>query len=126
VAPFGVRRGFGSAALLAFLIFLPNLLWEAHHGWPQIEVVRNAQLYKNVPVSPIGFIGEQIAFLHPIAFPLWLAGLAWYFFSARGKPFRFLGWAYLVVMAIFIIFEREILLCPSRVSVADGCGRSCV
>jgi len=90
--------------LLAFLIFLPNLLWEAHHGWPQIEVVRNAQLYKNVPVSPIGFIGEQIAFLHPIAFPLWLAGLAWYFFSPRGKPFRFLGWAYLVVMAIFIIF----------------------
>ena len=30
--------------LIALAIFLPNLLWEARHGWPQIEVVRNAQL----------------------------------------------------------------------------------
>src|SRR5271170_1644823 len=32
---------------IALAIFLPNLLWEMHNGWPQIEVVRNAQLYKN-------------------------------------------------------------------------------
>ena len=27
--------------LVALAIFLPNLIWEARHGWPQIEVVRN-------------------------------------------------------------------------------------
>jgi hypothetical protein len=90
--------------LIALAIFLPNLLWEARHGWPQIEVVRNAQLYKNVPISPLRFLGEQVVFLHPLALPVWLGGLAWCFFSRAGKPFRFLGWAYLIVMAVFILF----------------------
>ncbi len=89
---------------IALAIFLPNLLWESRHGWPQIEVVRNAQLYKNIPISPLRFFGEQIVFLHPLALPVWLGGLAWCFFARAGKPFRFLGWAYLIVLAVFIFF----------------------
>jgi hypothetical protein len=88
--------------LIALALFLPNILWEARHAWPQVEVVRNAQLYKNVPISPLRFLGEQIAFLNPVAFPLWLGGLAWCFLSRDRKRFRFLGWTYLIVMAIFM------------------------
>ena len=91
-------------ALLAILLFFPNLLWEARNGWPQVEVVRNAHLYKNIPISPLGFLGDQIAFLNPIAFPLWLGGLVWYFAFPEAKRFRFLGWAYLIVLAVFVIF----------------------
>jgi hypothetical protein len=91
---------FGGAIALA--IFLPNLLWEARHGWPQIQVVRNAQEFKNVQISPAQFLFEQVLFLQPLALPIWLAGLIWYFASPQGKRFRFLGWAYLIVMAIFI------------------------
>ncbi len=87
---------------IAVAIFLPNLLWEARHGWPQIQVVRNAQQYKNVQITPAQFLFEQILFLQPLALPIWMAGLIWYFAAPEGKPFRFLGWAYLVVMVIFI------------------------
>lgn len=89
--------------LVALAIFLPNLLWEARHGWPQVEVVRNAQLYKNVPISPLRFLVEQLVFLHPLALPVWLGGLAWCFWARAGKPFRFLGWAYLIVLTAFIV-----------------------
>ena len=89
--------------LIALALFLPNLLWEAWHGWPQIEVVRNAQLHKNLPISPLQFIGDQIAFLEPLAFPVWAAGLWWLLLGRDGKRFRFLGWAFLIVMAIFIV-----------------------
>jgi hypothetical protein len=89
---------------LALALFLPNLLWEARHGWPQIEVVRNAQLYKNMPISPLRFLGEQVAFLGPLTLPVWLGGLSWYFFTREGKSFRFLGWAYLIVLGVFISF----------------------
>jgi Dolichyl-phosphate-mannose-protein mannosyltransferase len=89
-------------AVVALAIFLPNLLWEATHGWPQIQVVRNAQEFKNVPISPAEFLFEQVLFLQPLALPVWLAGLIWCFASPQGKRFRFLGWAYLVVMAIFV------------------------
>ncbi len=92
---------------IALAIFLPNLLWEATHGWPQIQVVRNAQEFKNVPISPAQFLFEQVLFLQPLALPVWLGGLIWCFVSPEGKRFRFLGWAYLVVLAIFIGFDGK-------------------
>jgi Dolichyl-phosphate-mannose-protein mannosyltransferase len=108
----GQRRLFGSkwlwiGLLIAFALFLPNLLWEARHGWPQIEVVRNAQLYKNIPLSPLTFLVDQVAFLNPLALPVWLGGLAWCFFSRKGKRFRFLGWNYLIVLAVFMLLHGK-------------------
>ncbi|MGB7753104.1 MAG: glycosyltransferase family 39 protein [Candidatus Acidiferrales bacterium] len=91
------------SAAVALAIFLPNLLWEARHGWPQIEVVRNAQQFKNEAISPLQFLFEQVLFLQPLALPVWLAGLWWYFAAPDGKRFRFLGWACVFVLAIFIV-----------------------
>jgi hypothetical protein len=90
-------------AALALAIFLPNLMWEARNGWPQIEVVRNAQQFKNEAISPLQFSFEQVLFLQPLALPVWGAGLWWYFAAPAGKRFRFLGWSYLFVLAIFIV-----------------------
>ena len=83
---------------LAFLIFLPNLIWEAQHNWPQIEVVRNAQTLKNTPVSTWRFLGEQVLFLNPVALPIIAMGLAWFLFSKREKRLRAVAWAFLVVI----------------------------
>src|SRR3984885_2935838 len=90
-------------AAVALAIFLPNLLWESHNGWPQIEVVRNAQQFKNEAITPLQFVFEQVLFMQPLALPVWLAGLLWYFAAPEGKRFRFLGWAYLLVLVIFIV-----------------------
>jgi hypothetical protein len=90
-------------AALTLAIFLPNLLWESRNGWPQIEVVRNAQQFKNEAISPLQFLFEQVLFMQPLALPVWLPGLWWYLAAAEGKRFRFLGWAYLFVLAIFIV-----------------------
>jgi hypothetical protein len=95
------------AAGIALVIFAPNLIWEARHGWPQIEVVRNAREFKNVAVSPLRFIGEQILFLDPVAFPVWLGGLIWLLVTPDGKRFRFLAFAYFVVMAIVMAFGEK-------------------
>lgn len=95
------------AAGIALLIFAPNLIWEARHGWPQIEVVRNAREFKNVAVSPWRFIGEQILFLDPLAFPVWLGGLIWLLVTPGGKRFRFLAFAYFVVMAVVMAFGEK-------------------
>jgi Dolichyl-phosphate-mannose-protein mannosyltransferase len=90
-------------AAVAVAIFLPNLIWEAQNGWPQIAVVRNAQQFKNQAITPLQFLFEQVLFLQPLALPVWLAGLVWFFASPEGKRFRFLGWSYLLVLAIFIV-----------------------
>jgi hypothetical protein len=105
----GKWRLFGSkwiwiGGLVGLALFLPNFLWEARNGWPQIVVVHNARHFKNASITPLQFLSEQVLFLHPIALPLWLAGLVWLFAAKEGERFRFVGWAFLAVIGIFIVF----------------------
>lgn len=92
---------------LAALIFLPNLLWQARHGWPTMEFARNAQELKNVSLSPLELFTEQILRMHPLALPVWLAGLGWLLFSRPGRPFRLFGWAFLVIFAVLVTQESK-------------------
>jgi hypothetical protein len=101
------NRWFWLGALVAFAIFLPNLIWEAQHNWPQIEVVRNAQKLKNSPISLVRYFGEQILFLNPFAVPVVVAGLAWLLRSKQGRSFRCLGLAFIVVVAVVLTMDGK-------------------
>jgi hypothetical protein len=96
---------FGGA--LAFVIFLPNLIWEIRHHWPQIEVVSNAQRLKNTPVGTGRFMGEQTLFFNPVALPIIVAGLGWVLLSRREKRLRAIGWAFLVVITVVITLHGK-------------------
>lgn len=93
--------------LLAFVIFLPNLIWEAQHNWPQLEVVRNCQRLKNNPVGVLRFFGEQTLFLNPVALPVIATGLAWLLSSKKEERFRALGWAFLVVITVVMLLHGK-------------------
>jgi len=92
---------------IALALAAPNLIWEARHDWPQIEVVRNAQLYKNEPIGPLEFLREQVLFLHPVALPIWMSGVAWFLAARDGARYRFLGFAYLIVLAVFLLMHGK-------------------
>lgn len=89
-------------ALLAFLILLPNLVWQHVNGWPSLEFYRNAQLFKNIPTPPLKAIADQILFLGPGTFPIWLAGLAHLLFSRRASRHRLLGVSFVVLFVLMI------------------------
>lgn len=88
--------------LLAFLLFLPNLVWQHLHGWPTLEFMDNAQRLKNVDLSPVDFLREQILMMNPLAVLVWLGGLGWLLLARRGRPFRLLGWLYLAALAVLL------------------------
>lgn len=96
------------AGLVALLIFLPNILWEYRHDWATLEVLENASRHQNLDISPLDFVGGQILLLHPATFPVWLGGLIYYLFSARGRQFRLLGLTYLVLLAVFITLKGKV------------------
>ncbi len=99
---------------IAFALFLPNLLWEVIHGWPTLEFMHNAAEYKNLALSPVAFMLQQILLMHPLTLPVWLSGIGWYFFSRRGRPFRPLGWTYLAVLAVLLTqHSKPYYLAPS-------------
>jgi 4-amino-4-deoxy-L-arabinose transferase-like glycosyltransferase len=83
---------------VAALLFLPHVLWQVAHGWPTAEFVHNATAFKNVALSPLEFFGEQVKQMHPLAFPIWVAGLVWLF---RSK-YRALGWTYGVAFLVLV------------------------
>ena len=94
--------------LIALAIAFPNLLWEARHGWPQIEVVRNAQQFKNVRDWAAAISWRAGAVLSPVTLPLWLGGLGLAVLRARGEavPVSRLG-LIVVVLAIFIFGDGK-------------------
>jgi len=94
---------------IAFLIFLPNLLWEIHRHFPTIELLRNVQRSgRNVSLSWISFILQQGLLLHPLAAPLWLAGLWYYFRDPEGKRFRVLGWTFVIILLCLLVLNGRV------------------
>jgi 4-amino-4-deoxy-L-arabinose transferase-like glycosyltransferase len=94
--------------LVALLIFLPNILWQIGHGFPTVEVLRNADKNQNLPVSPLDFFKGQLLLAHPLTFPLWAAGLYFYLAARAGKPYRALGWAYVVMFVSMILLRAKV------------------
>jgi len=102
------------AVAIALLIFAPNMAWQIAHGFPTLEDLQNvAREGKNVVLGPLKFFGQQIILLHPVLFPLWLAGLLWLFAGAAGRH-RVFGWTYLIFAGIlFAMKGKNYYLAPS-------------
>jgi 4-amino-4-deoxy-L-arabinose transferase-like glycosyltransferase len=100
---------------VALLVFLPNLVWNVRHDWPFFELMRNIRASgRDVVLGPVEFVLRQVLNMNPANLPIWLAGLAWLLFSARGRTFRPLGWAFLVTLATFVITKgKDYYLAPA-------------
>lgn len=89
------------SALLAILIWLPNLIWQESHGWPFFQQMQTLNQYQFIHVHPLSFLFTQLI-LTFLATPLWIAGL-YFLFSKNGKAFRPLGWAYFSILVVLLI-----------------------
>jgi hypothetical protein len=100
--------------LAAFLIFLPNLLWNIHYHWPFVELMRNIKAEgRDVVLSAPQFFFQQTVLIHPVTAPIWITGLLAFLFSERMKPYLFLGWSYLVsYMVFFVLHGKNYYLSP--------------
>lgn len=92
----------------AFLIFLPNLLWNAANQWPFLQLMRNIKASgRDVVLSPLQYFAQQGLLLHPLTMPIWIFGLAALLFAPRLKPYRMLGWCYLVSFTAFVVLHGK-------------------
>lgn len=85
--------------LACFILVIPNLVWQFTHGFPSLELYRNSFTSKNIETGYLQIIIEQILVTNPAASLLWIAGLVALFFPS-GKPFRFVGYAYLILLLV--------------------------
>src|SRR5580700_4847290 len=94
--------------LAAFLIFLPNLLWNIHYHFPFIELIRNIKADGRDVVLPLPqFFLQQMFLVSIITAPIWLRGLFSLLFVAHFKPYRALAWCYLVCFTVFFVLHGK-------------------
>jgi 4-amino-4-deoxy-L-arabinose transferase-like glycosyltransferase len=94
---------------IAFLIFLPNLVWNIQHNFPFLELQANLRRSgRDVPLGPIAFFSQEILTMHPLTLPLWLAGLWFYFADKAGKAFRALGSAWVFTAVVVVALSPRI------------------
>ncbi len=93
-------------ALLALLIFLPNLVWEIHHHFPTIELLQNVQRGgRDAELNPFLFMLVQIFIMHPLAAPVWIAGLVLLLRDPEQKGWRVLGITYLIIILCMLVLH---------------------
>ena len=102
-------RWFWIGGLAAFVIFLPNLLWNIQHHFPFLELQENIRRSgRNVGLSPLGFFGQETLAMLPLTLPIWLAGLWYLFFHREGRTFRALAWAWLITAGLIVTLNPRV------------------
>jgi 4-amino-4-deoxy-L-arabinose transferase-like glycosyltransferase len=90
---------------IALLFLLPYILWNAANGWPTPAFWVNYGGHSGG--GPIGFLGNQLFAMNPFTLPLTVCGLYFYLRDAAGKPYRTLGWIYVVLYVVFTLFNAK-------------------
>jgi len=84
---------------IAVLLWLPNLSWQATHGWPQLELAGDIRHDEGLQ-SRIGLLPLQLVLLGPLLVPVWGAGLWALVRDGRFRPWRALGFAYPILLML--------------------------
>jgi hypothetical protein len=101
-------RWFWFGALVAFVLFLPHIIWEITHGLPTLEFMRNASQEKNAPITIGEFAAGQLREINYFNAPIWLLGLYYFLFHKIGKRYRVFGLAYVVVFIIMMVSNAKV------------------
>jgi 4-amino-4-deoxy-L-arabinose transferase-like glycosyltransferase len=89
---------------IAFLIFLPNLIWNMQNHWPFLELMQNVRATgKDVILPPGKYLLQQILMMNPVSFPFWFGGLLFYLFSREARAYRAFGWAFVLTITFFML-----------------------
>jgi hypothetical protein len=86
---------------IAVLLWAPNLVWQATNDWPQFTMASRIAGYaadNRAQVVPLLWL-----FTGPLLFPVSVAGLVWVLGSKAATPWRAIGIAGLVALALVLV-----------------------
>jgi hypothetical protein len=87
-------------AAIGLVIVSPDIVWNAHHGWAQLSMLRSLHAENSTTGASIGFLPTQLIVVGPALCVLWITGLVHLWRSLRWRP---LAVGYLVLAAWFTL-----------------------
>lgn len=95
------------AAITAFVIVLPNLLWQINHDLPVITHMNELKAKQLNYVNPIDFI-IQTFITHASSTVVWLSGFIYLFFTKSNKRYRFIAFSFIIVIGILLALKGKV------------------
>ena len=102
------RRWAWGGAAIALAIWSPWIIWQAAHGWPQIDVSRSIAAGNSTSSQPWwAVVPFQILIVSPPLTPVWVVGLVALFRNEALRGLRFLAWAWVVLAFVFMASQGK-------------------
>jgi 4-amino-4-deoxy-L-arabinose transferase-like glycosyltransferase len=131
-------RWLWAGAAVALVLWAPNLIWQATHGWPQLELSSSIAAGRSGSSEPRwAFLPYQFVLVSPVLVPVWLAGLWRLARDPLLRRWRCFAIAYAVLVVVFIaVGGKPYYLCgmypvllaagadPTLEWIARGAGRA--
>ncbi len=105
---------FWAGAALALAIISPVVFWQFQHHFLGLDWAKSIHARDVRWGRADYFLPSQLwKATNPATVPIWCAGLWFLFATEQGKPFRLLGWMYVIPLVAFIAARgREYYLTP--------------
>ena len=92
------------AGLVAIALWLPNLIWQSQHDWPQLELSQAiADGSSGTSDSPVEFVLLQLGLVSPFLVPVWAVGLWRLWRDPDMATWRCFGVAYPLLLVVFLL-----------------------
>lgn len=101
-----LKPQFFFTVLLALVLISPNLIWQYQHGFPVFKHLKELNDTQLVHVERMDFVEDQYMFFLGALFILITAFIG-FFSYPQFKRYRFLFWAYVFTIAIFIFLKAK-------------------
>ncbi|HEX8054306.1 MAG TPA: glycosyltransferase family 39 protein [Thermoleophilaceae bacterium] len=92
-----------AGAAIALVMWMPWLVWQADHGWPQAEVSRAIAEGGSTSSEPRwAIVPFQFLLVSPPLAPVWIAGLVRLFRDPVLRDLRFFAWTWVALAIAFM------------------------
>jgi 4-amino-4-deoxy-L-arabinose transferase-like glycosyltransferase len=91
------------AGVIAALMWLPNLLWQADHGWPVFDLSADIADEYGGLLGRLELVGQAAIMFSPLVFFVWLAGLVRLLRAPEWRRARLPAVVFLVVTLVFLV-----------------------
>jgi hypothetical protein len=94
------------AICLAFVIFLPNLVWQLQHNFPVFNQMATLQKEQLDQQRPSGFVLQQLVDNGMGVF-LWLPGLTLLLLSPQFRKYQFIAFSFILIFLFLLVMHGK-------------------